>query len=95
MILIDLYRAFDTINHDIILQKLGIISFSSQTVKLFLYSLSNHKFTVNLQNPFSGISGISYSLPQGSIVGPLLFLIMMIYRWQLNANNFYMSMIHA
>ena len=35
MILIDLQKAFDTINHDILLKKLGIIGFSDHTVKWF------------------------------------------------------------
>ena len=75
MILIDLQKAFDTINHDILLKKLSIIGFSDHTVKWFQSYLSNHKFTVNLENSFSEVSSISYGVPQGSILGPLLFLI--------------------
>ena len=65
MILIDLQKAFDTINHDILLKKLSIVSFSNHNVKWFQSYLSNRKFMVNLET----------SLPQGSILGSLLFLI--------------------
>ena len=75
MILIDLQKAFDTINHDILLKKLGIIGFSDHTVKRFQSYLSTHTFTVNLENSFSKVSSMSCSVPQGSILGPLLFLI--------------------
>ena len=52
MILIDLQKAFDTINHDILLKKLSIILFSNHTVNWFQSNLSNRKFTVNLDNTF-------------------------------------------
>ena len=47
MILIDLQKAFYTINHDIIFKKLSIIGFSDHTVKWFQSHLLNRKFTVN------------------------------------------------
>ena len=75
MILINLQKVFDTINHDILLKKLSIIGFSDHTVKWFQSYLSNRKFTVNLKYSFSEVSSISCSVPQGSILGPLLFLI--------------------
>ena len=75
MILIDLQKAFDTINHDILLKKLSIIGFSYHTVEWFQSYLSNHKFMVNLENSFSEVSSISCGVPQQSILGPLLFLI--------------------
>ena len=75
MILIDLQKVFDTINHDILLKKLGIIGFSNHIVKWFQSYLSNRKFTVNLENSFSEVSSMSCGVPQGSILGPLLFLI--------------------
>ena len=79
MILIDLQKAFDTINHDILLKKLSIIGFSDHTVKWFQSYLSNRKFMVNLENSFSEVSSISCGVPQGSILGPLLFLILSIH----------------
>ena len=75
MILIDLQKAFDTINHDILLKKLSIIVFSDHIVKWFQSYLSNSKFMVNLENSFSEVSNISCGVPQGSILGPLLFLL--------------------
>ena len=75
MILIDLQKAFHTINHDILLKKLSIIGFSDHTVKWFQSHISNRKFTVNLENSFSEVSNISCGVMQGSILGPLLFLI--------------------
>ena len=68
-------KAFDTINHDILLKKLSIIGFSDHTVKWFQSYLSNRQFMVNLENSFSEVSSISCGMPQGSILGPLLFLI--------------------
>ena len=79
MIFIDLRKAFDTINHDILSNKLSIIGFSDHIVKQFQSYLSNRKFTVNLENSFSEVSSISCGVPQGSILGPLLFLILSIH----------------
>ena len=75
MILIDLQKAFNTINHDILLKKLSIIGISDSTVKWFQSYLLNRKFTVNLKDYFYEVSSISCGVPQGSILGPLLFLI--------------------
>ena len=75
MILIDLQKAFDAINHDILLKKLNIICFTDDTVKWFQSHLSNCKFTLNLENFFSEVSSISCGVPQESILGSLLFLI--------------------
>ena len=75
MILIDLQKAFDTINHYILLNKLSIIGFFDHAVKWCPSYLSNGKFTVNLENLFFEVSSISCGVPQGPILGPLLFLI--------------------
>ena len=75
IILIDLQKAFDMINHDILLKKLSIIVFSDHTVKWFQSYLSSCEFTVNLENSSSEVSSISCGMPRGPILGPLLFLI--------------------
>ena len=75
MILIDLQKAFDTIDHEVLLQKLCAIGFSKRTVNWFKSYLSNRSFKVNLGNNFSQPVSVSCGVPQGSILGPLLFLI--------------------
>ena len=75
MILIDLQKAFDTIDHDILLQNLYAICFSKHSVNWFWSYLTNRTFLVNLGNVFSQPACVSSGVPQGSILGPLLFLL--------------------
>ena len=75
MILIDLQKAFNTIDHEILLQKLKAIKFSESTIKWFKSYLSERIFLVNIENKISHFGEISCGVPQGSILGPLLFLI--------------------
>ena len=82
MILIDLQKAFDTIDHDVLLQKLYAIGFSKHTVNWFQSYLFNRSFLVNVGNNFSQPASVSCDVPQGSILGPLLFLIYVNYMSQ-------------
>ena len=75
MILIDLQKAFDTIDHENLLQKLKAIEFSESTIKWFKSYLSEMIFLVNIENKLSDSGKISFGVPQGSTLGPLLFLI--------------------
>ena len=50
MILIDLQKAFDTVNHDILLKKMEFIGFSEGTTKWFKSNLLNRKFKVHIKN---------------------------------------------
>ena len=52
IILIDLQKAFDTINHDILLREFSIIGFSDDTVKWFRFCPSICKFAINSENCF-------------------------------------------
>ena len=75
MILIDHQKAFDTIDHAILLEKLSASGLSNHTIGWFKSHLSNQLFRVNLENCDSDPSNITCGMPQGSILGPLLFLI--------------------
>ena len=75
MILIDLQKAFDTINHDILLKKMSALRFSDCSINWFQSYLSNRSFWVNVQGKYSCIAKIDCGVPQGSILGPLLFLL--------------------
>ena len=75
MILIDLQKAFDTIDHDIVLKKLSAIGFSNHTIGWLKSYRSNRLFRVDLGNCYSDPSNVRCGVLQGSILGPLLFLI--------------------
>ena len=75
MILIDLQKAFYTIDHEILLQKLKAMKFSESTIKWFKSYLSERIFLVKIENKLSDFGKIFCGVPQGSILGPLLFLI--------------------
>ena len=75
MILIHLKKAFDIINHEILPGRLHAIGFSERTVAWFKLHLLDRAFKVNTNNHFSDLSKISFGAPQGSILGPLLFLL--------------------
>ena len=75
MILIDLQKAFDTVNHDILLKKMEFIGFSEETTKWFKSYLPNRKFKVHIKNTFSEPENLICGVLQGSILGPLLFLL--------------------
>ena len=75
VILIDVRKAFDMIDHDTLLKKLSAVGFSNHTIDWFKSCLSNLLCRVNLENCYSDPSNTIYGVPQGSILGPLLFLI--------------------
>ena len=75
MILIDLQKALDTIDHDILLEKVHCLGFSEPTIQWFRSYLTNRLFSVNLGNEFSFSGKLSCGVPQGSVLGPFLFLL--------------------
>ena len=74
MILVDLQKAFSTLDHTVLLQKMECIGFKESVIKWFQSYLSNRKLFVTLENVISDTGLINCGVPQGSILGPLLFL---------------------
>ena len=75
MIAIDLQKAFDTIDHEILLSKMPLLGFSNNTIEWFRSYLSNRTFHVSLNSYMSSAGKIICGVPQGSILRPLLFLL--------------------
>ena len=75
MILIDLQKAFDTINHLLLLEKMTFLGFSEKTIKWFKSYLMDRKFIVYVNEAASDPGLLTCGVPQGSILGPLLFLL--------------------
>ena len=75
MLYIDFARAFDSVPITIILDKLKLIGISGKIYKLIKNFLENRTFRVKIDNVLSDNFTTSPSVPQGSVLGPLLFLI--------------------
>ena len=73
VLFMDLSKAFDTINHDLLLAKLKAYGFSTNALDLMCSYLKNRKQSVQINNNFSSAKNVYASIFQGSIDGPLLF----------------------
>ena len=72
-LLTDLSKAFNCLNHELLIAKLEVYGFEHSALN-FVYSyLSNRKHRTKVNNAFSTWTDIRYGIPQGSILGPLLF----------------------
>ena len=74
---IDLKKAFDTINHDILLNKLSNYGFKGVTLDFFSSYLNDRKQKTVYFNNESDTTNINYEFPQGSVLGPILFILFM------------------
>ena len=71
----DLEKCFDTISHSILIRKLSKIGIKGIELEWFRNYLRDRKQFVSVNNVDSNKLGISRGVPQGSILGPILFLI--------------------
>ena len=72
MILVDLIKAFERLDHTGLLQKIECIDFKEPVIKWFQSYLSNRKFFVILENVFSNAGLINCGVPQGCLRTALL-----------------------
>ena len=72
MVMLDLQKAFDTVNHAILLEKLRAMGLES--VEWFRSYLTERTQVVNIGKSFSDPLDVTCGVPQGSLLGPLLFL---------------------
>ena len=75
VVLVDFKKAFDLVDHQILLNKLEIYGIKDEALQWFNTYLTSRKQQVTINNSKSDFKHISCGVPQGSILGPLLFLL--------------------
>ena len=74
-VFIDLKKAFDTVNHTVLLDKLNYYGFRGIVNQWFSSYLSNRTQSTEIGSHISSKLNINCGVPQGSVLGPLLFLL--------------------
>ena len=72
-VLMDLSKAFDCIPHKLLIAKLSAYNFDRETLKFLLSYLKGRKQTVNIKGKLSNYLDVLAGVPQGSILGPVIF----------------------
>ncbi len=75
MVLLDLQKAFDTVNHSILLDKLSVMGFSSKVITWLNSYLTGRVQRVEIDGVLSEETLVKNPVPQESVLGPLLFLL--------------------
>ena len=69
----DLSKAFDSLNHDLLLAKLNAYGFDKKSLNMIKSYLSNRYQRIKINTTFSSWAELLLGVPQGSVLGPLLF----------------------
>ena len=72
-VLMDLSKAFDCIPHELLIAKLSAYGFDRKSLTFFLSYLKGRKQTVNIKGNLSSYMDVLAGVPQGSILGPVIF----------------------
>ena len=72
---LDLSKAFDTVNHESLISKLECLGLDQDSIDWFKSYLSERSQTTSVGDIVSAFAPMSIGVPQGSILGPLLFII--------------------
>ena len=76
LVLLDLSAAFDTIGHEILLSRLAErFGISGNVLAWFKSNLSSRSQFVNINGTYSSTHNLKYGVPQGSVLGPILYLL--------------------
>ena len=74
LVLLDLSAAFDTLDHTTLIDRLRqVAGINNAALAWFRSYLTNRSFAVNLSDSFSHDANLTCGVPQGSILGPILF----------------------
>ena len=73
MLLTDLSKAFDCLRHNLLIAKLTVYGFDQLLLCFIFSNLSGRTQRTKVNNAYSSCTDIKYGVPQGSILGPLLF----------------------
>ena len=80
LILLDLSAAFDTIDHDVLFSRMeSTLGITGPALEWFRSYLGDRTLRVQIDDSFSTSQEILWSVPQGSVLGPLLFLIYLLH----------------